>query len=158
MLETGHIQPSTSPYKSPAIFVREKEGDLRLCVDYRGLNKQTIKNKYPLPQIEDLLDRVHGAIVFTKLEMRSGYHQVRVATNDIPKTAFKTRYGLYEFLVMPFGLTNAPATFMRLMNDVLHKYLHVFVVVFLDDILIFSRTMEDHTRHVALVLHLLRKH
>ena len=140
------------------IFVRKKEGDLRLWVDYHALNKQTIKNKYPLPRIEDLIDRIHGASVFTKLDLRSGYHQVRVADEDIAKTAFKTRYGLYKFLVMPFGLTNAPATFMRLMNDVLREYLDVFVVVFLDDILIFSRSMTDHTRHVALILHLLRKH
>ena len=152
LLAKGFIRPSTSPYGAPVLFVRKKDGSIRMCVDYRALNKDTIKNKYPLPHIDDLLDRLAGARYFSKIDLRAGYHQVRIAAGDEFKTAFRTRYGHYEFTVLPFGLTNAPATFMRLMNDVLHSFLDKFVEAFLDDVLIYSRTVEEHLVHVRLVL------
>ena len=129
---------------------------MRLCVDYHQLNKVTIKNKYPLPKIDDLMDQLVGACVFSKINLRLGYHQIRVKSEDIPKTAFRTHYGHYEYLVMPFGVTNAPGVFMDYMNRVFHPYLDSFVVVFIDDILVYSKTREEHEEHLRIVLHTLR--
>ncbi|CAN1782449.1 Transposon Ty3-I Gag-Pol polyprotein [Linum perenne] len=129
LLEKGFIRPSVSPWGAPVLFVKKKDGSLRLCIDYRKLNKGTVKNRYPLPRIDDLFDQLQGASVFSKIDLRSGYHQLRVAEASVPKTAFRIRYGHYEFLVMPFELTNAPAAFMALMNRVFHDYLDKFVIV-----------------------------
>jgi hypothetical protein len=136
--------------------VEKKDRTQRMCVDYRSLNEVTIKNKYPLPRIEDLFDQMKGASAFLKIDLRSEYHQLKIRESDIPKTAFHTRYGLYEYTVMSFGLTNAPAYFMCLMNKVFMEYLDRFVVVFIDDILVFSKTMEEHEEHLRLVLEKLR--
>jgi hypothetical protein len=156
LMDKGYIQESKSPYGAPVIFVKKKDGTMRMCIDYRALNKITIKNKYPLPRIDELLDRLLDAKYFSKIDLRSGYWQVRIADEDVPKTAFRTRYGHYEFLVMPFGLTNAPATFMHLMQQTFRKHLDDFVIVFLDDVLIFSRTKEEHEQHLRTVLQILR--
>jgi hypothetical protein len=150
LLEKGFIRPSSSPWGCPTIFVK-KDQTLRMCVDYRPLNEVTIKNKYPLPRIEILFDQLTGARVFSKIDLRSGYHQIRIRPEDIPKTAFTTRYGLFEYLVMPFGLTNAPAHFTYLMNSVFMPELDKFVVVFIDDILIYSKNEEEHARHLWIV-------
>ncbi|CAN4106397.1 unnamed protein product [Withania somnifera] len=131
---------------------------MRMCIDYRQLNKVTVKNKYPLPRIDDLFDRLRGAAVFCKIDLRSGYHRLRIRTEDIPKTAFRTRYGHYEFLVMSFGLTNAPVAFMDLMHRVLKPYLDSFVIVFIDDILVYSQSKSDHERHLAVILRTPREH
>jgi hypothetical protein len=157
LMDKGYVQESKSPYGAPVLFVKKKDGTMRMCVDYRALNKITIKNKYPLPRIDELLDRLLGAKYFSKIDLRSGYWQVRIADQDVHKTAFRTRYGHYEFLVMPFGLTNAPATFMHLMQQTLRKFLDDFVIVFIDDILVYSKTFEDHSKHLRLVLQVLRE-
>jgi hypothetical protein len=154
--EVGYIRPSSSPWGAPVLFVQKKDGSQRMCVDYRSLNDVTVKNKYPLPSIEDLFDQMRGARVFSKIDLRSGYHQMKIRPSDIPKTAFSTRYGLYEFTVMSFGLTNAPAYFMNLMNKVFMEYLDRFVMVFIDDILIYSKNESDHEQHLRLVLQKLR--
>jgi hypothetical protein len=158
LLDKGYIRSSSSPWGCPALFVKKKDGSLRLCVDYRPLNAVTIKNKYPLPRIDVLFDQLAGAKVFSKIDLRSGYHQIKIRPCDIPKTAFSTRYGLYEFLVMSFGLTNAPAYFMYLMNSVFMMELDKFVVVFIDDILIYSKNEKEHTKHPRIVLQRLRDH
>jgi hypothetical protein len=152
LLDLGLIHPSVSPWGAPVIFIRKKYGLWRLCIDYRQLNKATIKNQYPLPRIDDLFDQMKGVTVFSKIDLRSGYHQLRIKEDDIPKTAFKTRFGHYEFTVLPFGLTNAPGVFMSLMNGVFREYLDKFVQVFIDDILIYSRMTEEHDEHLRLVL------
>ncbi|XP_071680961.1 uncharacterized protein [Lolium perenne] len=154
----GLIRPSASPWGSPVIFVDKRDGTIRLCVDYRRLNEVTIKNKYPLPKIDDLFDQMNGAKVFSKIDLRTGYHELKVRESDIPKTAFTTRYRLYEYTVMSFGLTNSPTYFMNLMNKVFMEYLDKFVVVFIDDILIYSKTEEEHEEHLRLVLGTLRQH
>ena len=136
LLEKGFIRPSFSPWGAPVLFVKKKYGSFRMCIDYRELNKLTVKNRYPLPRIDDLFDQLQGSRVYSKIDLRSGYHQLKVRESDIPKTAFRTRYGHYEFQVMPFRLTNAPAVFMDLMNRVCKPYLDRFVIVFINDILI----------------------
>jgi hypothetical protein len=156
LLDKGFIHPSTSPWGCPALFVKKKDVSLRLCVDYRPLNAMTIKNKYPLPYIDVLFDQLVGAKVFSKIDLRSSYHQIKIRASDIPKTAFSTRYGLYEYLVMSFGLTNAPTYFMYLMNSVFMPELDKFVVVFIDDILVYSKNEDDHIKHLHTVLQRLR--
>jgi hypothetical protein len=158
LLDKDFIRPSASPWGCPALFVKKKEHSLRLCVDYRPLNAVIIKNKYPLPRIDILFDQLAGAKVFSKIDLRSGYHQIKIKPNDIPKTTFSTRYGLYEYLVMSFGLTNAPAYFMYLMNFVFMPELDKFVIVFIDNILIYSKNLEDHARHLHIILQRLREH
>ncbi|GJU29624.1 reverse transcriptase domain-containing protein [Tanacetum coccineum] len=145
------------PKGAPILFVKKKDGSFRMCIDYRELNKLTVKNRYPLPRIDDLFDQLQGSNIYSKIDLRSGYHQLRVREEDIPKTAFRTRYGHYEFQVMPFGLTNAPAVFMDLMNRVCKPYLDKFVIVFIDDILIYSRDEKEHEEHLKTILELLKK-
>jgi hypothetical protein len=156
LIEKGFIRPSSSPWGAPVLFVSKKDGSRRMCVDYRSLNEVSIKNKYPLPRIEDLFDQMKGAKIFSKINLRSGYHELKIRAEDVPKTAFTTRYGLYEFLVMSFGLTNAPTYFMNLMSKVFMEYLDQFVVVFIDDILIYSPNEETHEDHLRLVQQKLR--
>ncbi|GKE57952.1 putative nucleotidyltransferase, ribonuclease H [Tanacetum coccineum] len=155
--DKGFIRPSHSPRGAPVLFVRKKDGSFRMCIDYRKLNKLTIKNRYPLPRIDDLFDQLQGACYFSKIDLRSGYYQLRVQDDDILKTVFRKRYGHFEITVMPFGLTNAPVVFMDLMNRVCKPYLDKFVIVFIDDILIYSKMKEDHENHLRLILDLLRK-
>jgi len=156
-LNKGWIRPSASPWGAPVLLAPKKDGSKRLCVDYRALNDVTVKNRYPLPRIDDLFDQLNGATVFSKLDLRSGYHQLRVKKEDIQKTAFRTRYGHYEFLVTPFGVLNAPGIFMDLMNRVFSPYLDQFVVVFLDDILVYSKNEEDHAKYLKAVLETMRR-
>ena len=158
LLDKGFIRPSASPWGAPVLFVKKKDGTLRLCIDYRQLNKVTIKNKYPLPRIDDLFDQLQGAKYFSKNGLQLGYYQLRIRGEDTLKTAFRTRYGHYEFLVLPFGLTNAPAAFMDLMNRVFKPYLDKFVIIFIDDILIYSKSQAEHEGHLRIVLQTLREH
>ena len=152
LLNQGFIRPSVSPSEALVLFVKKSDDTLRLYIDYRELNKVTIKNKYPLPRIDDLFDQLQGAAILSKIDLRFGYHQIRVKEEDIPKTAFRTRYGHYEFFVMSFGLTNAPAVFMELMNRVFQDFLDSFVIVFIDDILVYSKTNDEHAEHLRKVL------
>lgn len=157
LLDKKFIRPSTSLWGAPILFVKKKDGSLRLCIDCRELNKVTVKNKYPLPRIDDLFDQLRGAQVFSKIDLRSGYHQLKVKPEDIEKTAFRTRYGHYEFLVMPFEVTNAPAAFMDLMNRIFKPFLDEFVVIFIDDIMIYSKSEEEHEHHLRIALQTLRE-
>ena len=157
LLEKGFIRPSVSPWGAPVLFVKKKDGTLRLCVDYRQLNKMTVKNKYPLPKIDDLFDQLKGESVFSKNDLRSRYYQLRIKDADVPKTTFRTWYEHYQFLVMSFGLTNALAAFMDLMNCVFRPYVDQFVMVFIDDILVYSKDWEYHDTHLRVVLETLRK-
>ena len=157
LLSKGFIRLSISPWGAPVLFVKKKDGSLRLCIDYRQLNRFTICNQYPLPRIDELFDQLQRSRVYSKIDLRSGYHQLRVQESDVPKTAFRTCYGHYEFMVMPFGLTNAPATFMDLMNRVLQPYLDRFVIVFIDDILMYSGSSEEHSEHLMIVLQSLKE-
>jgi len=148
LLEKKFIRPSASPWGAPILLVKKKDDSSRLCVDYRQLNKITIKNKYPLPRIDDLLDQLRGAAMFSKIDLRSGYHHILVKPEDVQKTAFRLRYGHYEYVVMPFGVTNAPKIFMDYMNRIFRPYLDQFVMVFIDDILIYSESREEHAEHL----------
>ncbi|TYK22591.1 ty3-gypsy retrotransposon protein [Cucumis melo var. makuwa] len=156
LLDKGFIRPSVSPWGAPVLFVKKKDVSMCLCIDYRKLNKVTVKNRYPLPRIDDLFDQLQGATIFSKIDLRSSYHQLRIKDSDIPKTAFRPRYGHYEFIVMSFRLTNAPAIFMDLMNRVFKNFLYTFVIVFIDDILIYSKTEAEHEEHLHQVLETLR--
>jgi hypothetical protein len=158
LLDKGFIRPSTSPWGCPTLFVKKKDESLRLCVDYRPLNAVTIKNKYPLPRIDVLFDKLVRSKVFSKIDLRSGYHQIKIRASDFPKTDFSTRYRLYEYLVMSFGLSNALAYFMYLMNSVFMPELDKFMVVFIDDILVYSKNEDEHTMHLHIVLQRLRDH
>jgi hypothetical protein len=158
LISKEYIRPSASPWGSPILFVKKKDGSMRMCVNYQNQNTVTIKNKYPLPRIDDLLDQLRGAKYFSKIDLRSGYHQMKIRESDIPKTAFVTRYGQYEFTVVSFGLTNALAYFMNMMNKVFMDELYKFVVVFINDILIYSSTAEEHEHHLRTVLEKLAQH
>ncbi|GJR47439.1 putative reverse transcriptase domain-containing protein [Tanacetum coccineum] len=157
LFDKGFIRPSSSPWGAPVLFVKKKDRSFWMCIDYRELNKLTVKNQYPLPRINNLFDQLQGSSVYSKIDLRSGYHQLRVREEDIPKTVFRTRYGHYEFQVMPFGLTNAPAVFMDLMNRVCKPYQEKFIIVFIDDILIYSKNKQEHEEHLKLILELLKK-
>nr|GFB06562.1 putative reverse transcriptase domain-containing protein [Tanacetum cinerariifolium] len=155
--DRGFIRPRSSAWGAPVLFVKKKDCFFRMCINYRELNKLTVKNRYPLPRINDLFDQLQGSRVYSKIDLRSGYHQLRVHEEDIPKTAFRTRYGHYEFQVMPFGLTNASVVFMDLINQMCKPYLDGFVIEFLDDILIYSKSRIEHEGHLKLILKLLKE-
>jgi len=157
LLDKKFVRPSVSPWGAPVLLVKKKDGSMRLCIDYWQLNKVTIKNRYPLPRIDDLMDQLVGARVFRKIDLRLGYHQFKVKDEDMQKTAFRTRYRHYEYLVMPFGVTNAPSVFMEFMNRIFHAYFDRFVVVFIDDILIYSKSEEEHAEHLKIVLQVLKE-
>ena len=157
LLDKGFIRPNVSPWGAPVLFVKKKYGTIRMCIDYQKINKVTIKNKYPLPRIDDLFDQLKEESVFSKIDLRSRYYQLRVKEVDVPKIAFRTHYGHCEFLVMPFGLTNASAAFMDLMNNVFHPYLDQFVMVFIDDILVYSKDAHEHEHYLRIVLQILRE-
>ena len=156
-IHKGWIEPSSSPYGSPILFVKKKDGGLRMVIDYRALNKLTIKNRYPLPKIDDLFDQLAGSHVFSSLGLAQGYHQIQILEEDVPKTAFRVPFGHYQFKVLSFGLTNAPATFQGVMNRIFQQHLGKFVLVYLDDILVFSKTQEEHLEHLRKVFEILRE-
>jgi hypothetical protein len=158
LMKKGYICPRVSPWGTPILFVKKKDRTLRLCIDFKQLNKVTIKNKYSLLWIDDLFDQLKDARIFSKMYLRSKYHQVRIKDEDINKNSFRTRYGHYEFTVVPFGLSNAPTVFMCLMNGVFRDYLDKFFIVFLDDILVYSKLEEEHEQHLRMVLQVLREH
>ncbi|GJV89297.1 putative reverse transcriptase domain-containing protein [Tanacetum coccineum] len=157
LLEKGYIRPSSSPWGAPMLFVKKKYGSFRMCIDYHELNKLTVKNRYPLLRIDDLFDQLQGSSVYSKIDLRSGYHQLHIKEEDILITAFRTQYGQFEFQVMPFGLTNALAVFMDLMNRVCKPYIDKFVIVFIDDILVYSKDEEEHGKHLKIILELLKR-
>jgi hypothetical protein len=152
LLDMGHIRPSSNPFASSVVLVKKKDGTMHMYIDFRALNKKTIKNRYPIPRIDELLDELHGVVYFTKIDLRSSYHQIKMREEDIPKTAFRCHYDHYEFLVMPFGLTNAPTTFQSCMNHVFNKQLRKHLLVFFDDLLIYNKTWEEHLQHVEQIL------